>query len=92
MRVLYPDRRHDPRNFLIDRFCARSTDAGGRWSNLQVTRRSFAAVPGQDVQLSPEYMGDYDGLATDFTRGNGGFLGAFGDNARGNPDVRANRF
>jgi hypothetical protein len=33
-------------------------------------------------------MGDYDTVAADSTRRSGGFLGAFGDNSRGNPDVR----
>jgi hypothetical protein len=90
--VCFYDRRNDPHNFLIDRSCARSTDAGGSWSNLQVTHRSFAAVPAQDLLINPVYMGDYDSLASDFTGANGNFVGAFGDNSRGNPDVKANKF
>jgi hypothetical protein len=90
--VCFYDRRHDPRNFLIDRFCARSTDAGSSWSNWQVTSKSFAAVHAQDTLLNPVYMGDYDSLASDFTRANGDFIGAFEDNSRGNPDIKANRF
>ena len=37
-------------------------------------------------------MGDYDTLASDFTKAHRGFVGAYGDNGRGNPDVRANTF
>jgi hypothetical protein len=59
---------------------------------VQVTSRSFAAVPGQDFLLDFLYMGDYDSLASDFTRAHGDFVGAFGDNSQGNPDVKANRF
>jgi hypothetical protein len=90
--VCFYDRRRDSLNFLIDRFCAGSTNAGASWSNLQITTVNFAAVPGQDFLASLVYMGDYDSVASDFTRVNSGFVGAFGDNSRGNPDVKANQF
>jgi hypothetical protein len=86
------DRRRDPQNFLIGRFCASSTDAGVSWNNKQSTKDQFAAVPGQDFLNDPTYMGDYDSLASDFTRANDGFISAFGNNSRGNPDVEANEF
>jgi hypothetical protein len=87
--ICFYDRREDANNFLIDRFCAASTDAGASWHNTQITAKSFAAVPGQDFLINPVYMGDYDSLATDFTKLNSGFIGAWGDNSRGNPDVKA---
>jgi hypothetical protein len=89
--VCFYDRRMDPLNFLIDRVCATSTDAGASWANARQTRRNFAAVPAQDLLLPRVYMGDYDTLASDFTKLNAGFIGAFGDNSRGNPNVRAVR-
>lgn len=90
--VCFYDRRLDPNNFLIDRECASSKDAGTSWRNKRITKKNFPAVPGQDVLLNPRYMGDYDGLASDFTKTNSGFIGAWGDNSLGNPDVKAEKF
>jgi hypothetical protein len=90
--VCFYDRREDAHNFLIDRFCAVSTDAGASWTNIRMTTKNFAAVPGQDFLLDVFYMGDYDSLATDFTQVNSGFIGAWGDNSLGNPDVKASTF
>lgn len=90
--ICFYDRRRDPKNFLIDRECAFSTNAGTGWSNKRITKQSFPAVPGQDVMFDPLYMGDYDSLASDFTRTKSGFIGAWGDNSLGNPDVKAEKF
>lgn len=90
--ICFYDRRLDPNNFFIDRECAFSKNAGTSWSNKRITKKSFPAVPGQDVLLEPRYMGDYDGLASDFTKTNSGFIGAWGDNSLGNPDVKAEKF
>ena len=90
--VCFYDRRLDPSNFLIDRECASSKNAGTSWSNKRLTKKSFPAVPGQDELLHPRYMGDYDGLASDFTKTNSGFVGAWGDNSLGNPDVKVDKF
>jgi hypothetical protein len=90
--VCFYDRRLDPNNFLIDRECAFSKNAGTSWSNKRITKKSFPAVPGQDELVDRRYMGDYDGLASDFTKTNSGFIGAWGDNSLGNPDVKAEKF
>jgi hypothetical protein len=90
--VCFYDRREDANNFRIDRFCAVSTNAGASWTNTRLTRKNFAAVPAQDFLINPFYMGDYDSLATDFTQVNSGFIGAWGDNSLGNPDVKASAF
>ena len=90
--VCFYDRREDAHNFLIDRVCAASTTAGASWTNTQMTTQNFAAVPSQDFLVNPFYMGDYDSLATDFTQGTRGFIGAWGDNTQGNPDVKASAF
>jgi len=91
------DRRNDPFNFLIDRFCAISKDAGETWNNKRVTEESFRPIHAVDTFINPIYLGDYDGLSSDFTKGTSGFIGAFQViNSRGvfvpNPDVKANRF
>jgi hypothetical protein len=89
--VCYYDRRRDPNNFHIDRECAASRDGGQSWKNHRVTRTSFAASIAADQLINRYYMGDYDGVAVDFLGQTDGFLGAFGDNTRGNPDVRISK-
>lgn len=90
--VCFYDRRKDPANFRIDRFCAKSKDAGASWNNRRMTAKTFAPVPAQDFLIDPFYMGDYDSVASDFTQVNSGFIGAWGDNTLGNPDVKADKF
>jgi hypothetical protein len=89
--VCFYDRRHDPGNFLIDRECANSQDGGRTWRNHRVTKESFAASIAADLLINPVYMGDYDSVAADSTGRSNGFLGAYGDNTRGNPDVKISR-
>jgi hypothetical protein len=86
--VCFYDRRRDPENFLIDRECADSRDGGHTWRNRRVTRRSFAPTIANDLLVNSVYMGDYDSVAADHTAAFSGFLGAYGDNSHGNPDVR----
>jgi hypothetical protein len=91
--VCWYDRRDDPENFAISRFCGTSTNGGATWTNTQVQVPPFAPVHGIDLLINPAYMGDYDGLTSDFTGGTAGFIGAFqfmGSTA--NPDVLAVSF
>jgi hypothetical protein len=81
-----------PANFLIQRTCKSSIN-GGSWSNASFTSPVWASVSNQDGVLFPNnYMGDYDTLAVDLSGGATGFLGAFGDNSAGNPNVSAVQF
>jgi hypothetical protein len=89
--VCFYDRRLDSANFLIDRECANSQDGGRTWRNHRVTTESFAPTIAADLLINPLYMGDYDTVAVDSTRRSSGFLGAYGDNTRGNPDVKITR-
>lgn len=89
--VCFYDRRRDRNNLLIDRECAKSSNAGISFRNTRMTRKRFAPVVALGV-IDPTYMGDYDSLATDFTQAFGNFIGAFADNSAGNPDVKANEF
>jgi hypothetical protein len=75
--VCFYDRRLDPQNFLIDRFCATSTNAGATWTNTRQSTPSWAPWHATDVQVNPFYMGDYDGMASDSTNSKDGFIGAF---------------
>jgi hypothetical protein len=88
---LFYDRRRDPRNFLIDAFLARSGDGGRTWANTRLTRQQFAPVHFTDAVVNPVYMGDYIGVAADTTGSRAGVIAAWGDNARGDPNVRMAR-
>ena len=87
------DRRGDPNNFLIARWCATSKDGGVKWKkNKAKQKKGWAAVPAQDLLINPVYMGDYDSLASDSTNKKPGFIGAFAENTKGNPDINAVKF
>ncbi len=93
LAICFYDRRNDPSNLLMHRFCATSTNGGSSWSNRQITRTPFRPVLGADLLINPSYMGDYDTIATDFTRNLPGFIGAYADNTLPTaPDVRAHKF
>ena len=42
----------------------------------------------QDVLVAPDYMGDYDTLASDVLDNHAGFVGGFASNLTGNPVVK----
>ena len=90
--VCFYDRRRDPNNFFIDRYCASSKNRGVTWSNRRITAQSFPSLVAQDLLDPVDYMGDYDTLAADFLNITAGFRGAYGDNSSGNPEVRINSF
>jgi hypothetical protein len=95
--VCWYDRRNDPQNFQIERFCAESKNRGdgddNEWRNFRVPISAFAPIHRQDFTVVPGYMGDYDGLTSDFTGKTKGFIGAFEWMSSGmNPDVKAYRF
>jgi hypothetical protein len=75
--VCFYDRRRDPLNFMIDRYCATSTDAGATWRNRRESSPSWAPWHATDVVLDPSYMSEYDGMASDFTNSASGFVGAY---------------
>jgi len=90
--VCFYDRRNDPNNFLIDRYCASSTNGGATFTNTRITSKNFASVVSQDSLIAPNYMGDYDTLTSDTMNTIAGFRGSFADNITGAPNVQANKF
>lgn len=90
--VCFYDRRRDPNNFLIDRYCASSTNGGTSFTNTAITLRNFPSLVSQDLLVAPDYMGDYDTLASEATNLTTGFLGGYANNAGGSPSVTTNRF
>jgi hypothetical protein len=89
--ICFYDRRRDLNNFLIDRYCASSTN-GVSWKNSKVTATNFSSLIGQDVLVAPDYIGDYDTVVTDFTGKSPGFIDSYSSNAAGNPNIMTNRF
>jgi hypothetical protein len=75
--VCWYDRRNDPLNFLTDRYCGVSSNAGATFTNVRVTPSSFAPIHGTDNLVNGFYDGDYDGLTTDALGTTSGFIGAF---------------
>ena len=91
--VCWYDRRGDPANFRIERFCATSKNAGRNWHDFRVKGTTSSPIHRLDLLVNPAYMGDYDGLTSDFSGKTAGFLGAFEIMSSGmNPDVNAFKF
>ncbi len=92
--VSWYDRRNDVGNSLIQRYGKIfSIDGSGNLTSLGeflISASDFPAVSGQDSEVTPGYMGDYDQAAAD----NSFFYIPWGDNRDGNsfhtnqPDVR----
>ncbi len=91
LAVCWYDRRDDTNNFLIDRFCGKSTD-GVKWSNKKITTVNSPSVANQDFEIAGDYMGDYDQLTSDATNTKSGFLGGFNNTQAGNQNVHVNKF
>lgn len=100
--ICWYDRRNDPLNFKIERFCAKSAN-GSKWDNFRVPIAPFSPIHRLDFELfaplgsfnlvDQSYMGDRDGLTTDLTGKNKGFIGAFQWMSSGmNPDVKSYKF
>jgi hypothetical protein len=89
----YYDRSLDPDNFRITRSCSSSYDAGRHWTFQRITGAEDAFIPfhGDDSQVNPVYMGDYDALASDTLLSSSGFVGGFlQEGFHGNQNVLAN--
>ena len=97
--VCWYDRRNDPLNYRVDRFCGHSTDSGETFTNFRVTLANFPPIHGADNMVNGFYFGDYDTVASDTVRTTRGFIGAFqvvkgegGSTLVPNSDVKANNF
>jgi len=90
--ICFYDRRRDSNNFLIDRYCATSTNGGATFRNFKVTPVNFPSVVGQDIMVAPNYMGAYDTVSVDGTGVAAGLIDSYASNTFGNPNVMANHF
>jgi hypothetical protein len=83
--IFWYDRRLDPADNLIDRFGVIGTVSGHSVTfapNFRITDVSFPPAFGQDPNIAPTYMGDYDQAVAD----NSFFYTTWGDNRLANPN------
>jgi hypothetical protein len=79
LAVCWYDRREDPLDYQVTRFCGTSTDHAERWNNLRVDPSIWPPIHDTDVLIVPDYLGDYDTVATDSLKTLPGFQGAYGN-------------
>jgi len=89
--VCYYDRRQDPQNTVIDRYCSVSQNQGASWQEHRVSAANWIPAHASDEVINLFYIGDYDAQTNDFLLQHGGFFGAFEVQTKGNPDVVAAR-
>jgi hypothetical protein len=89
--VCFYDRRNDPLNFLIGRYCAVSTD-GKHWTNIAIDPEGGPSIVNQDDFTIPDWLGDYETLASDSLNQSAGFIGGYTDTSAGYQNIRRNRF
>ena len=77
--VCWYDRRNDPLNYKISRYCGVSWDHGTAWKDARVDPRIWPPIHATDALINPYYLGDYDTVASDHTQGSTGFQGAYGN-------------
>ena len=65
LNVLFFDRRHDPDNFFIDNFLARSDDGGATWRETRLSHDMWDPSINPPISGSGEFIGDYQGLVAD---------------------------
>ena len=85
--VCYYDRRQNPLNLLMDRYCSVSQNHGRTWNESRVSRSSWVPAHSSDGVINTTYIGDYDALTGDFLLQHDGFYGSFEVQINGNPDV-----
>jgi len=90
--VCYYDRRDQPDNSVIDRYCSVSRNQGASWDEQRVSFSEWLPLHSADGLINPTYIGDYDAITGDFLLGSDGFFGTFEIQTNGNPDVFAKKF
>jgi hypothetical protein len=73
--VCYYDRRNDPQNNALDRYCSISQGHGQNFRDIRQSSKSW--VFGQDWDRLSFWLGDYDTVTAPYSTGRG-FFGAFG--------------
>lgn len=80
LAVCYYDRRNDPQNNALDRYCSISKDQGRAFQDIRQTAQSW--IPGENWDLFAFWLGDYDSVIASQNDGSDtGFFGSFGISA-----------
>ena len=87
LAVCYYDRRNDPTNSALDRYCSFSSDQGSSFHDARETTRSWIPTHDADLVINPTYMGDYDTVVSDSTGHSTGFFDSFQVQTGFNADV-----
>jgi hypothetical protein len=92
--VCYYDRRNDPADMRVDRFCAVSSNQGKTWIDQQVSNLHWLPSLNTDPLNSGAAYGisEYDALTSEFMLHGDGFFGAFIVEISGNQNVVATKF
>jgi hypothetical protein len=89
--VCYYDRRGDKSNFLMTRWCAKSTNGGATWQNKAKSTGGLPLLSGVDDTFGDVTdQGIYDSLVSDTRNLLTGFRGAWTDHTLGNQDLKQN--
>lgn len=91
----YYDRRNDPNNMRIDRYCSLSTNQGASWMDQRVSASNWLPLICSDaivVNTGCSEMGLYDTVTTDFLLLNPGFFASFQIQEDGNANILAKKF
>lgn len=91
----YYDRRNDPNNMRIDRYCSVSTNHGANWTDQRLSTSNWLPLICSDataVNMGCSEMGSYDALTTDFLLLNTGFFASFQIQEDGNGNILAKKF
>lgn len=65
VEVAFFDRRHDPDNFFIDQYLARSPDGGRTWTETRLSHDAWDPSVNPPISPSGAFIGDYQGLVAD---------------------------
>jgi hypothetical protein len=79
MAVCYYDRRNDPANNAVDRYCSLSQDHGKSFRDVRQTESSWIPVRTADIFIGANSLGDYDSMAAHKGTGGDDDSGSFFD-------------
>jgi hypothetical protein len=86
--VCYYDRRNDPNNISIDRFCSTSRDRGRTWDDERASAPNWLPYYGDLLRSN---LGVYDTVTSDFSQKSVGFMASFEFVNFGNPEIVGRR-
>jgi hypothetical protein len=76
--VCYYDKRNDPQNNAVDRYCSLSKDYGHSFQDFRQTARSWAPIHNTDFFVARQALGLYDTIAPHLASEDAdGFFGSF---------------